>query len=448
MARRPRIRGDSHRRGGDGRRGRGGQRGGGRDRCRRLADRGPARGRRLDAARRRGAPGDGREPPSSRSPRATRRSSASAPTPRSTSASAGMVARAATAGIARAVDPIFTPVDGDVAFCLASGRPASRARWLAMQIGAGAATATAAAIRDAVAPRPRGGTGRVAGEPRWGSSDRPGKLSRCPESSRPRRWSCAASATARPTGSSTCTRATRGRIGAIAKGSRRPKSRFGGRLEPFFRLDLILYEGRSDLLHGHRRLDDRGLFPVCAATAMPCRPPAAPATRVLRLFDTGEPNRPAYNLLVPLPGAARRRSRPPRARPGRGARLPPEARPRGRVLARAGELRALRRGGAPDIVLRRRRRSRLRGLRGRGLPALRGAPTSSWSTRSAGRSPRRRRRRTPSPPRPTARSSRRSSTTRTSTCAPRRRRGCDPDPAMAGRGSRLCGSTGPSPSRL
>ena len=39
--------------------------------------------------------------------------------------------------------------------------------------------------------------------------------------------------------------ATRGRIGAIAKGSRRPKSRFGGRLEPFFRLDLVLYEGRG-----------------------------------------------------------------------------------------------------------------------------------------------------------------------------------------------------------
>ena len=33
-----------------------------------------------------------------------------------------MVARAATAGIARAVDPTFTPVDGDVAFCLASGQ--------------------------------------------------------------------------------------------------------------------------------------------------------------------------------------------------------------------------------------------------------------------------------------------------------------------------------------
>ena len=40
----------------------------------------------------------------------------------------------------------------------------------------------------------------------------------------------------------------RGRVSAIAKGVRRAKSRFGGRLEPFFRLNLVLYEGRSDLL--------------------------------------------------------------------------------------------------------------------------------------------------------------------------------------------------------
>src|ERR687898_1427418 len=41
--------------------------------------------------------------------------------------------------------------------------------------------------------------------------------------------------------------AKRGRIGAIAKGARRPRSRFGGRLEPFFRLDLVLHEGRGEL---------------------------------------------------------------------------------------------------------------------------------------------------------------------------------------------------------
>jgi L-aminopeptidase/D-esterase-like protein len=61
----------------------------------------------------------------------------------------GMVARAATAGIARAVDPTFTPVDGDVAFCLASGEGES-STLAPIQIGAVAATLTAAAIRDAV----------------------------------------------------------------------------------------------------------------------------------------------------------------------------------------------------------------------------------------------------------------------------------------------------------
>src|ERR687885_804426 len=40
----------------------------------------------------------------------------------------------------------------------------------------------------------------------------------------------------------------RGRVSAIAKGVRRPRSRFGGRLEPFFRIRLLLHEGRGDLL--------------------------------------------------------------------------------------------------------------------------------------------------------------------------------------------------------
>jgi DNA repair protein RecO (recombination protein O) len=89
---------------------------------------------------------------------------------------------------------------------------------------------------------------------------------------------------------------TRGRIGAIAKGSRKPKSRFGGRLEPFFRLDLILHEGRSDLLtvtnvatvEGYSHL--RGSGPALNAGARAC-------DAVLRLLDSAEPNPPAYNLL-------------------------------------------------------------------------------------------------------------------------------------------------------
>jgi len=88
----------------------------------------------------------------------------------------------------------------------------------------------------------------------------------------------------------------RGRIGAIAKGARRPKSRFGGRLEPFFRLDLVLHEGRGELLtvtnvstvEGYPRLRSSG--PALTAAARAC-------DAVLRLLDAAEPNPPAYNLL-------------------------------------------------------------------------------------------------------------------------------------------------------
>jgi DNA repair protein RecO (recombination protein O) len=90
--------------------------------------------------------------------------------------------------------------------------------------------------------------------------------------------------------------AKRGRVGAIAKGARRPKSRFGGRLEPFFRLDLLLHEGRGELLtvtqvstvDGYPRLRSSG--PALDAGARAC-------DAVLRLLDSAEPNPPAYNLL-------------------------------------------------------------------------------------------------------------------------------------------------------
>jgi DNA repair protein RecO (recombination protein O) len=88
----------------------------------------------------------------------------------------------------------------------------------------------------------------------------------------------------------------RGRIGAIAKGARKPKSRFGGRLEPFFRLDLMLHEGRSDLMtvtgvttvDGYPRLRSDGA--AIGAGARAC-------DAVLRLLDAAEPNPPAYSLL-------------------------------------------------------------------------------------------------------------------------------------------------------
>jgi DNA repair protein RecO (recombination protein O) len=88
----------------------------------------------------------------------------------------------------------------------------------------------------------------------------------------------------------------RGRVGAVAKGVRRVKSRFGGRLEPLSRVKLVLHEGRSDLctvtsadtVHAHAALRERRASIERATDA---------CDAVLRLFDAAEPNRPAYNLL-------------------------------------------------------------------------------------------------------------------------------------------------------
>jgi DNA repair protein RecO (recombination protein O) len=88
----------------------------------------------------------------------------------------------------------------------------------------------------------------------------------------------------------------RGRVGAIAKGVRRTRSRFGGRLEPFFRLDLVLHEGRGELLtvtaaetvHGYARLRADGAALDSAARV---------CDAVSRLFETDEPHPEVYNLL-------------------------------------------------------------------------------------------------------------------------------------------------------
>jgi DNA repair protein RecO (recombination protein O) len=88
----------------------------------------------------------------------------------------------------------------------------------------------------------------------------------------------------------------RGRVSAIAKGVRRAKSRFGGRLEPFFRLNLVLYEGRSELMTvtsaetvaGYPRLRDDARALDGASRAVDA---------VSRLFGDGEPHTGVYHLL-------------------------------------------------------------------------------------------------------------------------------------------------------
>ncbi len=88
----------------------------------------------------------------------------------------------------------------------------------------------------------------------------------------------------------------RGRIGAIAKGARRVGSRLGGRLEPLSRVRLVLHQGRGELctirqvdtVHAHPALRERREALERATQA---------CEAVLRLLDSTEPNRPAYNLL-------------------------------------------------------------------------------------------------------------------------------------------------------
>jgi len=88
----------------------------------------------------------------------------------------------------------------------------------------------------------------------------------------------------------------RGRVAAIAKGVRRARSRFGGRLEPFTRTHLVVHEGRSELLtvtsadtvRAHRRLrEDAGALDAAAR--------ACDATA--RLIDSADPQPAAFHLL-------------------------------------------------------------------------------------------------------------------------------------------------------
>ena len=88
----------------------------------------------------------------------------------------------------------------------------------------------------------------------------------------------------------------RGRVGAVAKGVRRVKSRMGGRLEPLSRVRLVLHQGRGELctisqadtVQAHAGLRERRGSLERATQA---------CEAVLRLLDSTEPNLPAYNLL-------------------------------------------------------------------------------------------------------------------------------------------------------
>ena len=99
-----------------------------------------------------------------------------------------------------------------------------------------------------------------------------------------------------------------GRVGAIAKGVRRARSRFGARLEPFFHVRAVLHEGRSELLTvtaadtvaSHGGVRDHAATLDAAARA---------CDAVARLFETADPHPGVFRLLANRSRPAGRRRR-------------------------------------------------------------------------------------------------------------------------------------------
>ena len=89
----------------------------------------------------------------------------------------------------------------------------------------------------------------------------------------------------------------RGRIGAIAKGVRKTKSRFGARLEPLSHAELMLHEGSGELhtvtgvelLRSHRAAREQSYRLAVGLIG---------AEAMLRLFAEPEPNARAFEALT------------------------------------------------------------------------------------------------------------------------------------------------------
>ena len=110
----------------------------------------------------------------------------------------------------------------------------------------------------------------------------------------------------------------RGRVGVVAKGVRRTKSRFGARLEPLSHVELVLHQGRSELqtvtgvelVRSHREARED---PYRLAVGL------AGAEAMLRLFTEQEANARAFAALARflnvVDGAPSRRSAEPAVDP-------------------------------------------------------------------------------------------------------------------------------------
>ncbi len=89
----------------------------------------------------------------------------------------------------------------------------------------------------------------------------------------------------------------RGRIGAIAKGARKTTSRFGGRLEPFSHVALVLHEGRGEL-HTVTAADLVRSHDASRVDAYRMAAGHVGLEAMLRLFIEGDENRRAFHALT------------------------------------------------------------------------------------------------------------------------------------------------------
>jgi DNA repair protein RecO (recombination protein O) len=87
-----------------------------------------------------------------------------------------------------------------------------------------------------------------------------------------------------------------GRIGAIAKGIRRSRSRFGARLEPFFRVRTVLHEGRGELFTV-TSVDTVAIHAALRDHAVTLDAAARACDAVTRLFETSDPHPEVFTLL-------------------------------------------------------------------------------------------------------------------------------------------------------
>ena len=159
-----------------------------------------------------------------------------------------------------------------------------------------------------------------------------------------------------------------GKIRAVAKGVRKTTSRFGGRLEPFSQVDLVLYEGRG--LDTITQVAVIEAFPHLRGDLERILAAGTMVEAVDAVTQEGEGSARAFLLLfrgLPRPGG-----RPPASRPGH--RLPAEDGRRGGGGPGPGRVRRVRHPRGGDPVLLRRRRGAVRALPDAGSGGAAGRP--------------------------------------------------------------------------